>query len=155
MCVFKVKHSFGHISGMFGPIDVKQKGSASVAYWVYYETLTFDLIHDLDIGFFKVKFLNSCISGVFSLFDMIIKGSELITCWADCRTLPFDHMHDLDLKVSRSEFEIALSQDSGLRTLLFSTTEKQKCTNDKGQQIFGNIQRNHCTKTLCNEIILC
>ena len=48
------------------------------------------------------------------------------------------------------------TQDSGLRTLLFSTAEKkQKCTNDMGQQIFGYIQRNHCTKTLCNEIILC
>ena len=48
-----------------------------------------------------------------------------------------------------------------LRTLLFSTTEepKKKCTNGKGQQKgIGNIQRNHCTKTLCkdtgNEIIL-
>ena len=28
-------------------------------------------------------------------------------------TLPFDHTHDLDLGVSRSEFEIALSQEWG------------------------------------------
>ena len=41
---------------MFDPIDVKQKGSASVGYWVQYETLTFDLTHDLDLGCFKVKF---------------------------------------------------------------------------------------------------
>ena len=34
MCFFKVKHYFGHILGMVGPIDVKQKGSASVGYWV-------------------------------------------------------------------------------------------------------------------------
>ena len=34
MCFFKVKHYFDHISGMDGPIDVKQKGSASVGYWV-------------------------------------------------------------------------------------------------------------------------
>ena len=34
MCFFKVKPYFGHISGMVGPIDVKQKGSASVGYWV-------------------------------------------------------------------------------------------------------------------------
>ena len=38
---------------MVGPIDVKQKGGASVGYWVNY--LTFDLTHDLDLWFFKVK----------------------------------------------------------------------------------------------------
>ena len=33
--------------------------------------------------------------------------------WADCMTLPFDHTHDLDLgvEISRSESEIALSQE--------------------------------------------
>ena len=31
MCFFKVKYYFAHISGMVGPIDVKQKGSASIA----------------------------------------------------------------------------------------------------------------------------
>ena len=34
MRFFKVKHYFGHNSGMVGQIDVKQKGSASVGYWV-------------------------------------------------------------------------------------------------------------------------
>ena len=33
---------------MVGPIDVKQKGCASVGYWVNYVTFTFDLTHDLD-----------------------------------------------------------------------------------------------------------
>ena len=33
---FKVKHSIGHISGMAGPNDMKQKGGASVGYWVNY-----------------------------------------------------------------------------------------------------------------------
>ena len=42
-------------------------------------------------------------------------GSELIWYWADCKTLPFDHTHDLDLGVSRSESEIALSQEWGGR----------------------------------------
>ena len=69
MCFFKVKHYFGHISGMVGPIDVKWKGSALLGYWVQYVTLTFDLTHD--------------------------------------------HTHDLDLGVSRSESEIALSQEWG------------------------------------------
>ena len=44
---------------MVGLIDVKQKGRASVGYWVNYVTLTFDLTHDLDLWFFKVKFQNS------------------------------------------------------------------------------------------------
>ena len=39
------------------------------------------------------------------------KGSKLIGHWADYMTLPFDHTHDLDLGVSRSESEIALSQE--------------------------------------------
>ena len=56
---FQGQHYFGHISGMVGRIDVKRKGSALVGYWVQYVTLTFDLIHDLDLGCFKVKFRNS------------------------------------------------------------------------------------------------
>ena len=96
---------FGHISGMVGPIDVKWKGSASVGY------LTFELTHDLDLGCFKVKFRNSSSSGIIGLIDVKWKGSELIWYWADSITLPFDHTHDLDLGVSRSESEIALSQE--------------------------------------------
>ena len=42
---------------------------------------------------------------------MIWKGSELIGYWDDNMTLPFDHTRDLDLAVSRSESEIALSQE--------------------------------------------
>ena len=49
---------------MVGPIDVKQKGGASVGYWVNYVPSTFDLTHDLDLWFFKVKFQNTCISGI-------------------------------------------------------------------------------------------
>ena len=94
---------------MVGSIDLKQKGSASVGYWVYYVTLTFDLTHDL--GCFKVKFWNSCISGIVALIDVKWKGSKLKGYWADYMTLPFDHTHNLDLGVSRSEFEIALSQE--------------------------------------------
>ena len=115
-CVFfKVKHYFGHISGMVGPIDVKRKGSALVGFWVQYVTLTFVLTHDLDLGCFKVKFRNSSIPGIVGLIDVKWKGSELIWHWADCMTLPFDHTHDLDLGVSRSESEIALSQEWGGR----------------------------------------
>ena len=49
MCFFKVKHSIRHISGVVGPIDVKQKGGASVGYWVNYVTFTYNLTHD-EIG---------------------------------------------------------------------------------------------------------
>ena len=100
---------------MVGPIDVKRKGSALVGYWVQYVTLTFDLTHDLDLGCFKVKFRNSSIWGIFGVIDVKWKESDLIWYWADCRTLPFDHTHDLDLGVSRSESEIALSQEWGDR----------------------------------------
>ena len=113
MCFFKVKHYFGHISGMAGPIDVKRKGSASVWHWSQYVTVTFDLTHDLDLGCFKVKFRNSSISGIVALIDVKWKRGEKIWYWADCMTLPFDHTHDLDLgvEISRSESEIALSRD--------------------------------------------
>ena len=63
---------------MVGPIDVKQKGSALVEYWVQYVTLTCDLTHDLDLGCFRVKFRNSSISGIVGLIDVKWKGSELI-----------------------------------------------------------------------------
>ena len=112
MCFFKVKHYFGHISEMVGLIDVKQKWSASVKYWVWYVTLTFDLTHYLDLGCFKVKFRNSCISGIVGLIDVKWKGSELIVYWADYMTFTFDHTNDLNLGVLRSDSEIALSQES-------------------------------------------
>ena len=108
MCFSKVKHYFGHISGMVGPIEVKRKGSASVGYWVQYMTLTFDLTHDLDLGCFTVKFRNSSISGIVGLIDVKWKQNELIWYWADCMTLPFDHTHDLDrgVEIWRSKSEI-------------------------------------------------
>ena len=98
---------------MVGSIDVKRKGSALVAYWVQYVTLTLDLTHDIDLENFKVKFRNSSISGIVGLNDVKWEGSELIWYWDDCMILPFDHTHDLDLGVSKSEFEIALSQGWG------------------------------------------
>ena len=118
MCFFKVKHYFGHISGMVGPIDVKRKGSASVGYWAHYVTFTFDLTLELDLGCFKVIFWNSSFSIIVGVIEVKWKRSELIWYWAIWMTLLFDHTHDLDLGVemSRSESETALSQewDSGL-----------------------------------------
>ena len=110
---FKVKHYFGHITGMVCPIDVKRKGSALVGYWVQFAILTFDLTYDLGLGCFKVKFRNSSIPGIVSLIDVKWKQSDLIWYWADCMNLPFDHTHDLDpgVEISRSESEKALSQE--------------------------------------------
>ena len=58
MYFFKGKHSIGYILGMVGSIDMKQKGSTLVGYWVNCVTLTFDLTHELDLGFFMVKVWN-------------------------------------------------------------------------------------------------
>ena len=75
---------------------MKQKGHASIWYWIDHMTITFDITYDLDLVFFQVKFLNNCIS------------NQLDT-EPNYATLPFDHTHDLGL--SRSKFEIALSQE--------------------------------------------
>ena len=53
-------------------------------------SLTFDLIHDLDLRCFKVKFRNSFISGIVGLIDVKWKGSELIGYWVDCMGRPID-----------------------------------------------------------------
>ena len=112
MCFFKVKHYFGHISGMVGPIDVKWKGSASIGYWVHYMTLTFDLTYDLDLGCFKVKFRNSSISEIVGLIDVKWK-KWLNMILGQLYDLAFDHTDDLDLgvEISRSKSETALSQE--------------------------------------------
>ena len=113
MCFFKVKHYFGHISGLVGPIDVKRKGSALVGYWVQYVTLTFDLTQYLDVGCFKVKFRNSSISGIVGLIDLKWKRKWVNIILGRLYDLAFDHTHDLDLGVEiwRSESEVALSQE--------------------------------------------
>ena len=109
---FKVEHYFGHISWIAGSIDEKQNRKAQDGYWVWYVTLTFDLTHDLDLGCFKVKFWNSCTSGIVFLMMWNWKESKLIGYWAICMTLPFHRTYDFYLGVSRSEVEIALSQES-------------------------------------------
>ena len=73
--------------------------------------LTSPMTLTLDVS--RSNFEMAPISGIVGLIDVKWKGSELIRYWADCMTLPFDHTHDLDLGVSRSESEIALSQEWG------------------------------------------
>ena len=76
-------------------------------------------IYDLDLWPHSwpldVSRSNNSIFGIVGLIGVKLKESELKWYWADCMTLPFDHTHDLDLGVSRSESEIALSQEWGGR----------------------------------------
>ena len=110
MCLFNVKHSIGHISGIVGPIDVKRQDGAPVGYWVNYVTSTFYLIPDLDLWFFKVKFQIAVSQELLSNWCET-KRKQISYILADCMVLPFDHTHDLDLEVSRSKFEIALFEE--------------------------------------------
>ena len=55
--------------------------------------------------------LNSCISGMAGPIDVKWKGSKSICFWANNVTLTFDHMHGLHHGFSRSNFEIAISQE--------------------------------------------
>ena len=84
---------------MVGPINVKWKITVSVGYWVNYLTLTFDLIHDLDLGCFEDKFRISCISEIVGLINVKWKGSELIGYWDDCMTLTTPMTSTLEFKV--------------------------------------------------------
>ena len=106
---FKVKR-FCPISGMVGLINVKQKRNCID--WTLGELYDLDLWPHSWPGpwIFQGQIQNSCISGIVGLI-VKWKGIKLIRYWADCMTLPFDHTHDLDLEVSRSNFEIALSQE--------------------------------------------
>ena len=74
---------------MVGPIDVKQKGGASVGYWVNYVTLTYDLTHDLDLVVSRSKFEIALFEEWGGLIDMEQKGCESII-----------HDHDCDLWVT-------------------------------------------------------
>ena len=111
-CVFSTPNTFLVISQewlvelMWNKKEVHQ-----LDIWYTMWLWTLNLTHDLDLWCCLVKFWNSCISGVVGLIDLKWKGSELIRYWADLMNLPFDLTHDLDLEVSRSEFEIALSQE--------------------------------------------
>ena len=106
MCFFKVKHSFGHISGMVGSINVKRKGVALVGYWVNYLTLTFDLTPDLDLSFSKVKCQNSCFSGiVIWLMWNKKKANQLdngLTVWSCPLTHPWPWTCSFKVKVWNS-----------------------------------------------------
>ena len=94
---------------MVGLIDMKQKWSALVEYWINYVTTNFEHTYDLDHKFFKVKFWNYNISRVVGLIDVKRKGIKSIGYWANYVTLHLDHDHNLEF--SKSEFEIAFFQE--------------------------------------------
>ena len=72
-----------------------ERGGVSIGNWVNYVTSTYDLMHDLILGFFKVKFWNSDISGFVGVIYVKCKGRKSIIYWADYMTLPFDHTNDI------------------------------------------------------------
>ena len=110
MCFFKVKHTFGHISGMVGPIDWNEKEVHRLddGYNIWPLPLTSLMTLTLDVSRSNFE-----IAGIVGLVDVKWKWNELIWYWADCMILPFDHTHDLDpgFEISRSKSEIALSQE--------------------------------------------
>ena len=88
-CVFfKVKLSFGHISGIVGLIDVKWKGSELMRYWPTLWRCLWPHPWPWPSSF-KVKVWNSLISGTGWQFDMEWKGCESSI-----------HDHDIDLCVT-------------------------------------------------------
>ena len=101
-CVFSRSNTIGYISGMFGPIDVKWKGGASVGYWVNCVSPTFDLTPDLDLYFsrsnFKITVSQELLSDWYET-----KGKQInyIMGWLYNIIFPFDHTYDLDHVVSR------------------------------------------------------
>ena len=98
MICFKLKRCIGHTSGMVGPIDVKQKVSASVGYGVNFVTLTSPW---LDLEFFNVW--NSSISGSVGLINLKRRRSKST---GYC-TLPFDKSHGHCLDISRTKDMLA------------------------------------------------
>ena len=58
ICLVMVKRAIGHILGIVGVIDMKQKGNFMIGCWVHYVTLTLDLTDGLDLRFSKGKFSN-------------------------------------------------------------------------------------------------
>ena len=55
---------------------------------------------------------NTTMSGIVAQIDVKWKGTRSIGYWANYVTFPFDCTHNLGLDFSRSEFEIAFSQES-------------------------------------------
>ena len=73
---FSMSNSIGHILGLVGQIEIKQKGNALFDYWVNYVTLISDLIFDLDFGFFQVKF-EIAVSGELFVWLMWNKKNQI------------------------------------------------------------------------------
>ena len=96
VCFFKVKHSAGHISGMFGPNDMKRKRSALAWYWAYYVNPPITPTHDLGIVLLKVKFRNSCNSGMFGVIDT---GP---TIWACPLIKPMNWPYNFNVNIGNS-----------------------------------------------------
>ena len=83
---------------MVGPIDVALKGSV---------TLTFDLTHDIDLGFQGQILKHNVVVSQELLIWLMWNEKEAIqldTVQTVYVSLRFDHTHDLDFEFCRSKF---------------------------------------------------
>ena len=88
--------------------------------WMLGILCAFDLTQDLDLGFFKVKFLNSYISGIVwpdwcemkrKRINKILGQPYVLVLWPHPWPWPSSFKVSEKKKVSRSVFQIALSQE--------------------------------------------
>ena len=84
ICLVMVKRAIGHILGIVGVIDMKQKGNFMIGCRVHYVTLTLDLTDGLDLRFPRENFQIAChISGIGRLLGIEWKKFKLIICGHD------------------------------------------------------------------------
>ena len=100
MSFFKFKRCNGHTSGMVGPIDVKQKVSASVGYCVNFVTLTSPWLWPWIV---QCHVWNSSILESVGLINLKRRRSKSTGYW----TLPFDQSHGHCLDISRTKDMLA------------------------------------------------
>ena len=87
----KVNQSIGHIVWIVCPIEVNQKWSTWIGYWVNYITLTFDLTHDSNLDYFKAAFFLIAPFQELSVWLMWNEkeANQLDTAWANYATFSF------------------------------------------------------------------
>ena len=98
------------MSGMQRPIDMEQRGCASIGCHTHFVTFHFYFNHDLDLRFSRLNF-EEVVSGMGWPIDMEWKGCESIECWTHVVTFNIPLTHDIDLGFSRSNIENVVSQE--------------------------------------------
>ena len=112
--IFKVKFWYCHISGMAGPTDLEWKGWESIECWTHYVSLNFDLTHDLDLGFSRSDFKIAIFQAWEGSLTLKVRDVRLCVDRSSTHYVVLKNFyltHDLDLWFSRSNFEIAVSEE--------------------------------------------